>query len=347
VAGELVRLRQEGSASKLAGYTKNLGDCDDFNALRFHIRLCCNFAGAAEYHLMMKRWAAWVLAVGIAVALLARAAAPTSQPSPVQYHEEVRADPPLHLHIVTVDLTDPRVTLRVVRGGDDPDGAGPWQSKLDTVRSMAAREHLAAAVNGNFFTCKDAMSMLGKKMPYYTGNWAMVTGTAMSDGVLWASDLTNASLVVDVKGHVSIRRFTQIPPDARQIASSNELLLVHGKNTATSKDLAPRTAIGIDRDGKKLTMFVVDGRRDDFSVGMTGPQLADELLKFGCYDALLLDGGGSSTMVLTEGDTIRTVNHPSDGHDLPIDMSIDRPVANAVGVVVRDGDNAQTADRSK
>src|SRR4051794_14834674 len=55
----------------------------------------------------------------------AGADAPASQPSPVRYHEEVRADPPLHLHVVTVDLTDPTVSIRVVRGGEDPDGDGP------------------------------------------------------------------------------------------------------------------------------------------------------------------------------------------------------------------------------
>ena len=137
------------------------------------------------------RYIAGLLSMGLIVAaLLARADAPTSQPSPVQYREEVRANPPLHLHILTVELADPRVSIRVVRGGEDPDGDGPWQTRLDTVRNMATREHLAAAVNGNFFTCKEAMSVFGKKVPYYNGNWATVTGWAMSDGVLWASGRT-------------------------------------------------------------------------------------------------------------------------------------------------------------
>jgi uncharacterized protein YigE (DUF2233 family) len=278
-----------------------------------------------------------LLGCALLLILAAPGAAPTSQPSPVQYHEEVRANPPLHLHLLTVDLTDPRVSVRVVRGGEDPDAGGPWQTKLDTVRNIANREHLEAAVNGHFFGSKEAVDILGKKDPYFTGNWAVAVGWAMSDGVLWSKQPAGATMVVDAKGGVSIGRFGKLPADARQAVSSGELLLVHGRNVAGTNDLAPRTAIGIDRSGRKLIMLVVDGRRADFSVGMTGPQVADELAKLGCFDALMLDGGGSSTMVMRDaGDqTIHVLNHPSDGHDLPMDLSVERPVADAVGIVVK------------
>jgi hypothetical protein len=290
---------------------------------------------------MKMRWGALsilFLLAAIAAALLVRAAPPATQPSPLQYHEEVRANPPLHLHVVTVDLTDSRVSIRVVKSGDDPDGDGPWQTKIDTVSNVATREHLAAAVNGSFFSCKDAVSMLGRKVPYYIGNWGRASGWTMSDGVLWSNELALASMVIDNKGKISIGRFANIPPDARQMVSSGELLLVHGKNVATSKDIAPRTAIGVDRDGKRMVMFVVDGRRDDYSAGLTAPQVADELTKLGCYDAMLLDGGGSSTMVFRDdpSQAPRLVSRPSDGHDLPISLSVERPVADVVGVVVDD-----------
>src|SRR2546423_13018881 len=83
--------------------------------------------------------------------ILARGAAPATQPSPIQYRQIVRTNPPLQLHVVTVDLTDSRVALRVVRGGEDPDGEGPWQTKLDIVRNIATREELAGAVHRQFF----------------------------------------------------------------------------------------------------------------------------------------------------------------------------------------------------
>jgi hypothetical protein len=271
--------------------------------------------------------------------ILARAAAPATQPSPIQYRRILRTNPPLQLHVVTVDLTDPRVALRVARGADDPDGDGPWQTRLDTVRNIATRQKLAVAVNGNFFFGKEGINLLGKQVPYFAGNWASVNGYAMSDGVLWSKDKFGASLVVDAKGGVSIGRFGSIPNEARQVVSGSDMLLIHGRNVAVAKDLAPRTAIGIDKAGKQLTLIVVDGRREDVSVGMTAAQVGEELVRLGCWDALMLDGGGSSTLVMRDpaDQTVRLMNHPSDGHDLPMDLSIERPVADAFGVMLRDG----------
>lgn len=65
-----------------------------------------------------------------------------------------------------------------------------------------------------------------------------------------------------------------------------------------SKDTyAPRTAIGMDKN-KKLYLVVVDGRRPGYSVGLTLEQLARLLQRFGVVDAINLDGGGSSTLVI-------------------------------------------------
>jgi uncharacterized protein YigE (DUF2233 family) len=266
-------------------------------------------------------------------------AEPATQPASIQYHQETRVDPPLHLHTVTVDLTDPKLVVKVIRGADDPDAGGPWQTKLATVRAMAKREKLSAAVNASFFAPRESIEVLGKKNPYFTGNWATVTGWAMSDGELWGTQRSSVSLVVDSKGVVAIGRFSKLPPDVRQVVGSDEQLVTAGKNTAHTKDLAPRTAVGVDRTGKKLVMLVVDGRRPDYSVGMTGLQVGEELVKLGCWDALMLDGGGSSTMVMPDPDRpqrMKIMNRPSDGHDLPLDLSVERPVACAIGIANRE-----------
>lgn len=282
-----------------------------------------------------------VLTLGILLAWPVMGAAPASQP--VQYHEEVRQNPPQHLHIATVDLTDPRVSLRVVPGAPDPDGQGPWQTKLDTVRNIATREKLYLAVNGSFFGGRQAMDVLGKKVQYFSGNWARVTGLAMTDGTLWASERSPVTLVVNGKGQVNIGHYAQPPADARQAVGANALIVNHGQIGSQSHDVAPRTAIGIDRAGKKLVLLVVDGRRDDYSVGMDDPQLAQEMIRLGCWDAIALDGGGSSTMVMYDADEkhVKLLNHPSDGHDLPLQLSIERPVANAFGVVIKDAPATQ------
>lgn len=63
----------------------------------------------------------------------------------------------------------------------------------------------------------------------------------------------------------------------------------------TSDVLEPRTAIGVSQDGTKVYMLVVDGRRFHYSNGMSYEELGKCLKAIGAYDAINLDGGGSST----------------------------------------------------
>jgi exopolysaccharide biosynthesis protein len=83
-------------------------------------------------------------------------------------------------------------------------------------------------------------------------------------------------------------------------------------------DRHPRTAIARLKDG--LVMVVtVDGRQPGVSAGMTLPELADLLLEFGALEAINLDGGGSTTMVVNG----KLVNKPSD-------PAGERPVSDAL-----------------
>jgi len=59
--------------------------------------------------------------------------------------------------------------------------------------------------------------------------------------------------------------------------------------------------------------MVVDGRQPEISNGASLADLADLLGDLGCIDAINLDGGGSSTFVLKEGDTFNVKNSPSAG----------------------------------
>lgn len=57
----------------------------------------------------------------------------------------------------------------------------------------------------------------------------------------------------------------------------------------------PRTGIGIDSQGN-LIVEVVDGRIENFSIGMSLTELANDLKNRGAVDAMNFDGGGSSTI---------------------------------------------------
>ena len=71
----------------------------------------------------------------------------------------------------------------------------------------------------------------------------------------------------------------------------------------------PRTAIGVDEEG--FVYFVVADGRSTASVGMTLEELQRYLSEIGLVDAINLDGGGSTTMVLQES----VMNTPSDGSE--------------------------------
>ena len=259
--------------------------------------------------------------------------------NPITYEHETRDDPPMHLHVVTVDLTDPAVSLVVRPAGADPDGDGPWQTTLARTSDVAARDDLDLAVNGDFFAAKDVKEFLGRKVPYFAGNWARVSGPAATDGVHWSKPDKGfrPSLSISAGNRVTIAsRAVEVPKDARQVIGGSQVIVANGKPFGPDADAAPRTAAGVDKAGKRLVLLVVDGRRTGYSAGLSIRKLGEEMVRLGCWSAINLDGGGSSTLVMRNPDTGRheVRNRPSDGHDLPLSLSVERPVANVLGVRV-------------
>lgn len=86
----------------------------------------------------------------------------------------------------------------------------------------------------------------------------------------------------------------------------------------------PRTALGISQDQKTLILMVVDGRGT--SIGATPEEMAALMKEYGAYNAMHLDGGGSSTMVVKESDEdqVTVKNQVSEGSE--------RKVMNGLGV---------------
>ncbi|NMB47013.1 MAG: phosphodiester glycosidase family protein [Firmicutes bacterium] len=80
---------------------------------------------------------------------------------------------------------------------------------------------------------------------------------------------------------------------------------------------APRTALGITASGELLLM-TVNGRQDNISIGMTLEELAELMLNLGAVEAMNLDGGGSSTMVVRG----IVLNAPSDGKPRPVNNAL-------------------------
>src|SRR5712692_1248145 len=85
----------------------------------------------------------------------------------------------------------------------------------------------------------------------------------------------------------------------------------------------PRTAIAKLKSGQIL-LVTVDGRQPGESIGMSLTMLADLLIEFSAVEAINLDGGGSTTMVIRN----KLANKPSDAAG-------ERPVSDAILIFPR------------
>lgn len=100
------------------------------------------------------------------------------------------------------------------------------------------------------------------------------------------------------------------------------MMLKNGAPTTDQiwNELHPRTAFGYSQDKNTAFQCVVDGR--GISAGVTTKELAELMLSAGAYEAINLDGGGSSCLYVKD---FGPMNTPSDGTE--------RAVANGVFIV--------------
>lgn len=138
---------------------------------------------------------------------------------------------------------------------------------------------------------------------------------------------TNAASVFKVGDPVTLQVSSTIDFDQIDTAfGGGGLLLLDGQEAAATDIVAagrqPRTAFGVSQDGTKAIMMVVDGRGD--SIGATHSEMAALMKEYGAYEALHLDGGGSSTMAVQTVDDAapQLQNTPSDGAQRKVIASV-------------------------
>jgi len=172
-----------------------------------------------------------------------------------------------------------------------------------------------------------------------------VTGNGVSDlmhiardqAVLWIGsgpDVFQAQ--EDVKVGDTVLVFLGTEPPLRHLSTmvgGVGMIIANGKpvpdsinvkertNITFLKARHPRTFVGFDRDSTRLFLCVVDGRQER-SIGMNFQEMADFLISIGVWNAVNLDGGGSTTMVIHG----KIVNSPSD-------KTGERPVANTLQII--------------
>ncbi len=149
------------------------------------------------------------------------------------------------------------------------------------------------------------VSALGAGAEFINNNFSV--GTKVKLDVSYNVDIENIALAVS--GGAILLKDGKIP----ETFSSN----ISGAN--------PRSAIGSSKDEQTIYLVTVDGRQKS-SKGMTQTELAEFLKEIHVYNAINLDGGGSTTMVARKlGDnSLSVINSPSEG-------SL-RSVINGIGV---------------
>ncbi len=220
------------------------------------------------------------------------------------------------VHALRVDLHDPDVRLLTTPRFTNY-VAGSREVGALTVSDFLKAYRLQAAVNGNFFDQRN----------YYLPAWTPMDlfGLAISEGVVVSvqDEAEHASsFVFDVRNQATVVHTNwpaQNVDGAFTAVTGIYSLLVNGKNVAYDlpargfvREANPRTALGVSEDRRFLYLVTIDGRQPGYSDGAYDYETAGWMLIFGASDAINLDGGGSTTMVLqdTTGTAIR-VNRSS------------------------------------
>lgn len=208
----------------------------------------------------------------------------------IRYRHIVCNDPrPLNIHVATVDLHNPKLRLWLEIA--DPPGEGEDTVVLTDPWTLAKRGDFQIAINSN------PWSMVGKS-GYLEGKPAYRLGWALAGGISRSEPGGKSSFWLDSERKPHIGNISSPVEGAVLGIEGFGGLMKEGKILPQEgEDKNPRTALGFDKNKRYLTMVVVDGRMPGYSEGVTTRELALLMEELGCWDALNLDGGGSSIML--------------------------------------------------
>lgn len=216
---------------------------------------------------------------------------------------------PLRVFALRVDLGAEGVTvLTDVGNGERPEEVDGLKTSTFLVRNRCQ-----AAINAAPF-------WPGQKEEDQPQN---VAGLVVSAGQLLSpvdADKPRGALVVTDRGWAEVRR----PPiDLHGVVTAvggYGVVLEGGRVVRPAEvrsfveDLHPRTAVGVAGGGRVLLLVVVDGRQPGVSEGVSLGELGEMLRLLGADVGLNLDGGGTSTMAVSDGrGGARLVNSPIEG----------------------------------
>ena len=237
--------------------------------------------------------------------------------STLQFKDQ--SDLPLSVFILRADLSDGKLTLSPLMPDDDT------KFGLQTVKAMAeAREQgggkVLAVVNADFF---DWSPVAGTPWGPVIINETVVKDYAKSPGLTYLGIKKDGKLQI---GYSSSLPKSEYANFKGLVGGGAHWLVVNGVDGSWGGDTRePRTSAGYTNN-QEVYLVVVDGRKPEYSVGLELTDVAKIMRSLGAYQAINLDGGGSSTMALKEEGVFKIVNQYSG--------SAPRAVANGLAIVV-------------
>lgn len=220
---------------------------------------------------------------------------------------------PTKLFIMDVRLSD-KVTVLATAAEDDnasikatkeeQTAIAPISKQLEAMQANRQNINVLGGVNADFYLIKRSNMIKG----------AMYRGSECLKGDIDEGE--NLFLVLKDGSAHCMTAEEYLALDKSLIAeavSGRQMLLNDGVAQSDDTHLEPRTAVGVTKSGKRLFILVGDGRRKEYSNGLSYADMAQIFKSLGAYDALNLDGGGSSSFCLSVGDgKFAPINRPSD-----------------------------------
>jgi GH25 family lysozyme M1 (1,4-beta-N-acetylmuramidase)/uncharacterized protein YgiM (DUF1202 family) len=230
------------------------------------------------------------------------------------------------MYVMAVDLTTVGLEF-LVTPSKNPNGILCTR----TTSKFLEEFNMSVAINGDGFSYMDASVNPAITCPG-GGDPVKANGFAASRGTVYSPIKTVQPVVyISSRNQVVINEAQNKPFNA---VAGDRVIVQKGvtvKNLAAATP-SPRTAIGLNKNGRWLIFMVVDGRQEGYSEGVTFPELADLLISYGVYSGVNMDGGGSSTMVIKGVDgKARILNSPID-QNVP---GKERAVANHLGLYIK------------
>ena len=194
----------------------------------------------------------------------------------------------MRIFIFEVDLSNPNVTIETSTPFNKP--AFAMQQMTQQALYEDEPGHLVwGGINADFYNTTNGAP---QGIVYKDGT---AIKTTFQDNICTYFAITkdNKALVAGQDVYLSIRSTFKEAVGGR-VWLLQEGIIPQGMSDA----IEPRTAIGVSEDGLRVYMLAVDGRNFWYSNGMAYEELGKCMKALGAYNAINLDGGGSTTFFI-------------------------------------------------